>query len=47
MAFVSGEDIAYLNSACRALAFHPPSRSRMHDALAGYFGAGEPLRIPA
>ncbi|MBW8795394.1 MAG: acyl-CoA/acyl-ACP dehydrogenase [Streptomyces sp.] len=47
MAFVSGDDIAYLNSACRALAFHPPSRSRMHEALAGYFGAGESLRIPA
>ncbi|MEU3338787.1 acyl-CoA dehydrogenase [Streptomyces sp. NPDC002144] len=47
MAFVSGDDVAYLNSACRALAFHPPSRSRMHEALAGYFGAGEPLRIPA
>lgn len=44
MAFVSSGDIAYLNSACRALAFHPPSRARMAEPLAAYFSGG-PLRI--
>jgi alkylation response protein AidB-like acyl-CoA dehydrogenase len=46
MAFVSSGDIAYLNSACRALAFHPPSRARMAEPLAAYF-TGDPLRIPS
>ncbi|WP_128377271.1 acyl-CoA dehydrogenase family protein [Streptomyces cavernae] len=46
MAFVSSGDIAYLNSACRALAFHPPSRARMAEPLAAYFTGG-PLRIPS
>ncbi|MFD9466940.1 acyl-CoA dehydrogenase [Streptomyces sp. NPDC060027] len=46
MAFVTSGDVAYLNSACRALAFHPPSRTRMADPLIEYFAAGEPLRIP-
>ncbi|KPC71782.1 isobutylamine N-hydroxylase [Streptomyces sp. NRRL WC-3753] len=46
MAFVSSGDIAYLNSACRALSFHPPSRTRMAEPLAVYFTGG-PLRIPS
>ncbi|MEW1599505.1 acyl-CoA dehydrogenase family protein [Streptomyces sp. NPDC093808] len=45
MAFISSGDIAYLNSACRALAFHPPSRARMAGPLVDAL-AGEPLRIP-
>ncbi|MGW6454909.1 acyl-CoA dehydrogenase family protein [Streptomyces sp. NPDC055078] len=44
MAFISSGDIAYLNSACRALAFHPPSRARMATALTDHF-TGLPLRI--
>ncbi|MEU0353069.1 acyl-CoA dehydrogenase family protein [Streptomyces sp. NPDC006237] len=44
MAFISSGDIAYLNSACRALAFHPPSRTRMTAALTDHF-TGNPLRI--
>lgn len=46
MAFISSGDIAYLHSACRALAFHPPARARMSEPLVEYFG-GSPLRIPA
>ncbi|MCW7940644.1 isobutylamine N-hydroxylase [Streptomyces hygroscopicus] len=45
MAFISSGDIAYLNSACRALAFHPPSRGRMAARLVDTL-AGEELRIP-
>ncbi|MDT9692963.1 acyl-CoA dehydrogenase family protein [Streptomyces sp. P9(2023)] len=45
MAFISSGDIAYLNSACRALAFHPPSRARMAAPLVDAL-AGDPLRIP-
>ncbi|MFI8321680.1 acyl-CoA dehydrogenase [Streptomyces sp. NPDC085529] len=46
MAFIGSGDIAYLNSACRALAFHPPSRTRMAAPLAEYFSGRAPLRIP-
>jgi alkylation response protein AidB-like acyl-CoA dehydrogenase len=46
MAFISSGDIAYLHSACRALAFHPPARARMSEPLVDYF-AGNPLRIPS
>jgi alkylation response protein AidB-like acyl-CoA dehydrogenase len=46
MAFISSGDIAYLHSACRALAFHPPARARMSEPLVEYF-AGSPLRIPS
>ncbi|MET9953692.1 acyl-CoA dehydrogenase family protein [Streptomyces sp. NPDC006339] len=45
MAFISSADVAYLNSACRALAFHPPSRARMAAPLVDAL-AGEPLCIP-
>ncbi|WP_439659403.1 acyl-CoA dehydrogenase family protein [Lentzea sp. HUAS TT2] len=45
MAFIGSGEVAYLNSACRALAFHPPSRARMSSALLEHF-AGEPLRVP-
>ena len=34
MAFIRSDDVAYLASAARALAFHPPSRMRTQDALA-------------
>ncbi|GAA3245980.1 acyl-CoA dehydrogenase family protein [Streptomyces labedae] len=46
MAFIGSPDIAYLHSACRALAFHPPSRARMAAPLADYFAGHTPLRIP-
>jgi alkylation response protein AidB-like acyl-CoA dehydrogenase len=42
MAFVSSPDVTYLLGACRALAFHPPSRVSSANALAGYL-AGRPL----
>ncbi|MFI1829438.1 acyl-CoA dehydrogenase [Streptomyces sp. NPDC020412] len=44
MSFISCGDAAYLNSACRALAFHPPSRARMAAPLTDHF-AGRPLRV--
>ncbi|MFB7939355.1 acyl-CoA dehydrogenase family protein [Streptomyces sp. NPDC056049] len=46
MAFIGSGDVAYLNSACRALAFHPPSRARMATPLSEYFAGDAPLRIP-
>ncbi|MFD5711424.1 acyl-CoA dehydrogenase [Streptomyces pharetrae] len=46
MTFIGSGDVAYLNSACRALAFHPPSRGRMAAPLTEYFAGGAPLRIP-
>jgi alkylation response protein AidB-like acyl-CoA dehydrogenase len=45
MAFVTAPDVAYLLGACRALAFHPPNRSRMAEPLRDYL-RGEPLRVP-
>jgi alkylation response protein AidB-like acyl-CoA dehydrogenase len=42
MAFIGSPDVAYLLSACRALAFHPPSRSAASQPLVSYLG-GEPL----
>jgi alkylation response protein AidB-like acyl-CoA dehydrogenase len=42
MAFIGSPDVAYLLSACRALAFHPPSRSAVSQPLVSYLG-GEPL----
>ncbi|MET9225628.1 acyl-CoA dehydrogenase family protein [Lentzea sp. NPDC003310] len=45
MAFIGSGDVAYLNSACRALAFHPPARARTSGALLDRL-RGEPLRIP-
>lgn len=45
MAFIGSPDVAYLNSACRALAFHPPSRARMAAPLAEYHAGDAPLRI--
>ncbi|NWF30230.1 acyl-CoA/acyl-ACP dehydrogenase [Streptomyces sp. PKU-EA00015] len=46
MAFIGSGDVAYLNSACRALSFHPPSRARMAIPLTEYFTGDSPLRIP-
>jgi alkylation response protein AidB-like acyl-CoA dehydrogenase len=46
MAFISSEEIGYLNSACRALVLHPPARGRMAEPLADYY-AGGALRIPS
>lgn len=36
MAFVRSQDVAYLVASAQALAFHPPERARMADALAGF-----------
>lgn len=44
MAYVSSSDVAYLAAASAALAFHPPSRSRMAQPLCDYF-AGGPLQV--
>ncbi|MGW7451070.1 acyl-CoA dehydrogenase family protein [Streptomyces sp. NPDC054787] len=46
MAFIGSGDVAYLNSACRALSFHPPSRARMATPLTEFFTGTSPLRIP-
>ncbi|MFE7779016.1 acyl-CoA dehydrogenase [Streptomyces sp. NPDC057445] len=45
MAFIASGELAYLQSACRALAFHPPSKARTAAPLTDYFG-GRPLLIP-
>ncbi|MEU8431927.1 acyl-CoA dehydrogenase family protein [Streptomyces sp. NPDC029216] len=44
MAYIRSGDVAYLASAVRALAFHPPSRASVAAELAGWF-AGGPLRL--
>ncbi|MFD8981611.1 acyl-CoA dehydrogenase family protein, partial [Streptomyces sp. NPDC059564] len=44
MAYIRSGDVAYLSSAVRALAFHPPSRASVAAELADYF-AGGPLRL--
>ena len=42
MAFIGSPEVAYLLSACRALAFHPPSRAAASQPLISYL-SGEPL----
>ncbi|RPF25458.1 alkylation response protein AidB-like acyl-CoA dehydrogenase [Streptomyces sp. Ag109_G2-6] len=44
MAYIRSGEVAYLASAGRALAFHPPSRASVAAELAEYF-AGGPLRL--
>lgn len=44
LAFMRSFDIAYLSSAVRALAFHPPSRASVAEQLDEYF-VGQPLRL--
>ncbi len=44
LAFMRSFDIAYLSSAVRALAFHPPSRASVAEQLDEYF-VGRPLRL--
>jgi alkylation response protein AidB-like acyl-CoA dehydrogenase len=44
MGFISSNDVSYLMSACRALAFHPPARASAADSLASYL-AGSRLVI--
>jgi alkylation response protein AidB-like acyl-CoA dehydrogenase len=41
MAFVQSSEIAYLQAAARALAFHPPSRLAAAGGLAHYLAGGE------
>lgn len=44
MAFISSPEVAYLASAARALAFHPPSRDRTSNQLVAAL-LGEPLVV--
>ncbi|MFJ3644396.1 acyl-CoA dehydrogenase family protein [Streptomyces sp. NPDC090108] len=44
MSFVGSPDVAYLASAVRALAFHPPSRGSLAAQLVAYF-EGNPLHL--
>lgn len=44
IAFIRSPDIAYLVAAVRALAYHPPSRTAMAEALVDYL-TGRPLRL--
>jgi alkylation response protein AidB-like acyl-CoA dehydrogenase len=44
IAFMRSPDIGYLVAAVRPLAYHPPSRTAMAQALIDYF-AGQPLRL--
>jgi alkylation response protein AidB-like acyl-CoA dehydrogenase len=44
IAFIRSPDIGYLIAAVRALAYHPPSRTAMAEALVDYF-TGRPLRL--
>jgi alkylation response protein AidB-like acyl-CoA dehydrogenase len=44
IAFIRSFDVAYLASAIRALAFHPPSRASVAAELSEYF-AGRPLQL--
>jgi alkylation response protein AidB-like acyl-CoA dehydrogenase len=44
MAFIGSPDVAYLLSASRALAFHPPSRFSVAPALDGYL-MGKPMLV--
>jgi alkylation response protein AidB-like acyl-CoA dehydrogenase len=43
-AFIGSAEVGYLLAACRALAFHPPSRAAASAPLAGYL-AGQPLSL--
>jgi alkylation response protein AidB-like acyl-CoA dehydrogenase len=42
MSYIQSPDVAYLTAAVQAIAFHPPSRTSMTDALLDYY-AGKPL----
>jgi alkylation response protein AidB-like acyl-CoA dehydrogenase len=44
MAFIGSSEVGYLATSARALAFHPPARSRIHGALLDTL-AGEPLHV--
>jgi alkylation response protein AidB-like acyl-CoA dehydrogenase len=44
IAFIRSPDIAYLVAAVRPLAYHPPSRTAMAQALIDYF-SGQPLSL--
>ncbi len=44
IAFIRSPDIGYLVAAVRALAYHPPSRTAMAEALVDYL-TGRPLRL--
>jgi hypothetical protein len=42
--FMCSDHIGYLATCVNGLGFHPPTRAKMADRLAGYL-AGEPLAI--
>lgn len=42
MSYIQSPDVAYLTAAVPAIAFHPPSRTSMTDALLDYY-SGKPL----
>jgi alkylation response protein AidB-like acyl-CoA dehydrogenase len=44
MAFIGSSEVAYLMSACRALAFHPPGRGATSEALVRHL-TGEALQL--
>ncbi len=44
MAFIGSPDVAYLFTASRALAFHPPSRLSVAPAIDGYL-MGQPMQV--
>jgi alkylation response protein AidB-like acyl-CoA dehydrogenase len=44
MAFIGSPDVSYLLAACRALAFHPPSRLSVAPALDAYL-MGKPMQV--
>ncbi|WP_327582316.1 acyl-CoA/acyl-ACP dehydrogenase [Nonomuraea sp. NBC_00507] len=44
MSYIGSGDVAYLSAASAALMFHPPSRTRMSQALCDYV-TGHPLRV--
>jgi alkylation response protein AidB-like acyl-CoA dehydrogenase len=46
MAFIGGDDIAYLAAAHQCLAFHPPSRSSIEASLLDHIDGSGPLLVP-
>jgi isobutylamine N-monooxygenase len=40
IAFIRSDEVSYLNSAVRPLAFHPPSRTSAAEAMIDYFNGG-------
>jgi alkylation response protein AidB-like acyl-CoA dehydrogenase len=45
MAFIGGNEVAYLSAACQCLAFHPPSRGSLAEPLVEYLDGAAPLLL--